>query len=80
MLWAQELIAPNEVRAWEEAGLQTQLLPYIIELRRSGVPPEAMGWKVHGETMLEKIRTHHYSPQLVIRTLRTAGLLGRKSA
>lgn len=44
MLWAQELIAPNEVRAWEEAGLQTQLLPYIIELRRSGVPPEAMGW------------------------------------
>jgi hypothetical protein len=80
MLWAQELIEPNEVRTWEQAGLNTYDLPRIIDFRQLGVPPEAMGWKVRGETMLEKIRTHRYSPQAVTQTLRTAGLLIRKSA
>jgi hypothetical protein len=38
-----------------------------------------MGWKVRGETMLEKIKAHRYSPPAA-RTLRTSGLLSLKSA
>lgn len=80
MFWAQEMFEPNDVRAWMEAGLRTDDLGLIIDFRKAGVPPEAMGWKLRTETMLDRIRTHGYSAQDIMRTLRTAGLLERKSA
>jgi hypothetical protein len=80
MLWAKELFASSEVRAWLEAGMKTADLGLIVDFRESGVPPEAMGWKVRGETILDRIRVHHYSALAVVKTLQTAGLLTRKSA
>jgi hypothetical protein len=80
MFWAQEMFEPNDVRAWMEAGLGTDDLGLISDFRKAGVPPESMGWKIRNETILDRIRTHGYSSYDVMRTLRTAGLLGKKSA
>ena len=80
MFWAQELSAPSEVEAWLDAGLQTAGLGLIIDCRTLGVPPEAMGWSVRGEMMLERIRIGQYPARAIARTLRNAGLLIRKPA
>jgi hypothetical protein len=80
VLWAQEFFAPDRVKAWLETGLRTGDLGLIIDFRKLGVPPEAMGWEVRGESILDRIRIHHYSAHNVARTLQNAGLLTRKSA
>lgn len=75
MLWAHELFAPNEVKAWLDAGLQTADLGLIIDFRTLSVPPEAMGWSVRGEAVLERIRIGQHSAQAIARTLRKPGFL-----
>lgn len=80
MRWAREMFTPGQVRAWLQAGLQTNDLELVVELRSLGVPPKAMGWVVRKETMLERIRQRGYTAQAVARTLRQEGLLPPQAA
>jgi hypothetical protein len=80
MRWARTWFTPEQVRAWFQAGLRTSDLQLVVDLHAHGVPPEAMGWVVRKETMLERIRQRGYTAEDVARTLRQEGLLSRRAA
>jgi hypothetical protein len=68
------------VEAWLTAGLTTDDLELIVELRSLGVPPEAMTWVLRRETMLDRIRLRGYSAREIARMLQREGLLPQRSA
>ena len=78
--WAQQLFAPAQVAAWLGSGLRTDDLELIVDLRSFGVPPEALGWVVRKETMLDRIRLRNCSARDIVRILRREGLLPPLSA
>jgi hypothetical protein len=78
--WARHMFTPADVKAWLTNGLRSNDLELIVELRSLGIPPEAMGWVIRGETMLDRTQLRGYTAQHVARTLRQAGLLPKRSA
>lgn len=78
--WARQFFSATEVTAWLNAGLTTDDLELIIELRSRGVPAEALQWTVRKESMLDRIRLRGYSAQEIIGILRREGLLPPRSA
>jgi hypothetical protein len=67
------------VEAWLNAGLRTGDLELAVDLRSLGVPPEAMGWVIRRETVLDRIRLRSYSARNIADMLRREQLLGRGS-
>jgi len=77
--WARHLFTAKEVEAWLNAGLRTGDLELAVDLRSLGVPPEAMGWVIRRETVLDRIRLRSYSARNIADMLRREQLLGRGS-
>jgi hypothetical protein len=79
-IWGRHLFTAREVEAWLTAGLGTDDLELIVELRSLGVPPEAMTWVIRKETMLDRIRLRTCSAREIARILQREGLLTQRSA
>jgi hypothetical protein len=80
MEWACAMFTPEQMRAWLRAGLRTNDLDLIVELRTLGVLPELVGLTVRRESMLDRIRHHGYTPAQIARTLQIEGLLSPRAA
>lgn len=68
------------MEAWLIAGLHTDDLELVVDLRSLGVPPEAISFVVRKETILDRIRLRACSARGIARTLQREGLLPRRSA
>jgi hypothetical protein len=75
--WAKQLFTPYEVEAWLSAGLRTDDLELVVELRSLGIPPKAMDWVVRKETVLDRIRLRNYSARAIAGMLRREHLLDK---
>ena len=78
--WARHFFTAREVEAWLTAGLRTEDLELVFDLRSLGIPPEAMSFVVRKETILDRIRLRACSARGIARMLQREGLLPRRSA
>jgi hypothetical protein len=70
LMWAREYITPKEARDWLAAGLGVGDLHLVATLRAHQVPPAALGWRVNGDTILDKLKVYGRSVADVSRLLR----------